>query len=162
LMPERKRSVMSWSLGNPKAAEYSSLFDNCRRQAGGDAAVAWCGCYARKFSHVGAGSRAAPAEVAAAGRSSAFVGDETAWFVPPDLAECAPLREEILGWRERFFSNNNITACLIGQGAAPKAVTPDLKACRYRTAWGQLEVQLAQCAPKLFTYQWGDEPITCQ
>jgi len=37
-----------------------------------------------------------------------------------------------------------------------------LKACRYRTAWGQIEVQLSQCAPKLFAYQWGDEPVACQ
>jgi hypothetical protein len=161
VMPEHKRYAMSWSLELPKAAEYETIFQNCRRQAGEGAADAWCGCYAMKYSQAQPGTLASPVEVMAAVRASAFVGDETAWFTPPGLHDCSALREETLKWRTWALPSQVVTACLTQQGPAAKAIAPDVKACRYRTGWGEIEVRLAQCAPKLFAHQWCGEPVSC-
>ena len=152
---------MSWSLSSPKAAEYETIFQNCRRQAGEGVADSWCGCYARKYSQAQSGTRASPVEVMAGAKSSAFVGEETAWFTPPDLSDCAALRQEVSTWRTWALPSQRVTACLAREGPASNSLSPDMKACRYRTGWGEIEVRQALCAPRLFAHQWGGEPVSC-
>jgi hypothetical protein len=38
-----------------------------------------------------------------------------------------------------------------------------LQACRYRTAWGELEFRSSpECRPRLFAHQWGGNPVSCE
>jgi hypothetical protein len=162
LMPPAKRNAMAWAARSPQLAQYQAMFENCRRQAGDGAADAWCGCYVRQFSQTQPGSRAYPVDVVATARQTAFVGEKNAWFAPDDLSVCDPFREEVLTWRRVSSSSQATTACLVGQTVIPESVAPELKACRYRTAWGEIEVRNSQCRPHLLAQLWGDEVVNCK
>ena len=160
MTPPAKRSPLVWAEGSPKQAEYRAMFDHCRRQAGDGAADAWCGCYVEQFSKTRPGTRAHPVEHAATAHATAFVGGHDAWFVPAQLGDCNPLREELKSWR-RTRSLETATACLLGQTPVANAVAPSLLACRYRTAWGEIEYRNQQCPPRLTARYWGSEAVPC-
>ncbi|HRH87580.1 MAG TPA: hypothetical protein PLO41_12080 [Rubrivivax sp.] len=161
LLSPDQRYAMSWALGDPKAAEYDAIFENCRRQAGEGAADAWCGCYVRRYSLTRVGSRAAPLEAMQAVRVSAFIGEQGAFFVPADLDECRPQRERLTAWRRTQGPSQTVTACLARQAPMTAAVTPDLKACTYRTAWGEVEWRQPECVPRLYSGLWGGDAVAC-
>lgn len=161
MMPPAKRSPLAWAEGMPQKAQYLSMFDNCRRQAGDGAADAWCGCYVEQFSKTRPGTRAHPVEQAATAHHTAFVGESDAWFVPSGLQACDAHFEELKTWR-RTQSPEKATACLLGQTPIADTIAPALQACRYRTAWGEIELRGKQCQPRLTARYWGGETVECQ
>lgn len=161
MMPQAKRSPVAWAEGMPQKAQYLAMFDNCRRQAGDGAADAWCGCYVEQFSKTRPGTRAHPVEQAATAHYTAFIGGSDAWFAPSELQACDAHLEELKTWR-RTQSPEKTTACLIGQSPIANTIAPALQACRYRTAWGEVEWRGTQCQPRLTARYWGSEAVQCQ
>ena len=160
MTPPALRSPLAWAQGLPQQALYQAMFENCRRQAGDGAADAWCGCYVEQFSRTRPGTRAHPAAHAATAHETAFVGDSEAWFVPSDLSTCDAHLDRLKAWR-RTQSPEATTACLMGQTPVTESVVPGLQACRYRTAWGEIELRSTQCQPRLTARYWGDQVIQC-
>ena len=160
LTPVATRSPLAWADGHPQQGRYRAMFENCRRQGGDGSADAWCGCYVQQFSTTRSGTRAHPIEHAATASQTAFVGDSDSWFVPSQLLACEPHLEQLKAWR-RAQAPEKATACLIGQSPVPESVLPELKACRYRAAWGEIEVRNQQCHPQLLARTWGGEAVRC-
>ncbi|MFD1894960.1 hypothetical protein [Ottowia beijingensis] len=160
MMPPEMRSPLAWADGDREQGRYRAIFENCRRQGGDGSADAWCGCYVRQFSKTKPGTRAHPAEHAATASQTAFVGDNDSWFVPSQLYDCEPQLEQLKVWR-RAQAPEKVTACLVGQSAVAESVLPELKACRYRAAWGEIEVRSQQCQPQLLARNWGGETVRC-
>lgn len=163
LMPDAQRGSMVWALKHPRLSEYSRLFENCRRQAGGGYADAWCGCYARQHSRTNSGTLAHPQTHVDTAWQSAFVGEAGAWFQPSDLNVCERERRSLEQWRNVQRQPQRTTACLISQQGIADSVRPELQACRYRTAWGEIEFRSSPvCRPVLYAHQWGDAPVSCK
>jgi hypothetical protein len=79
LLPTHRRYAISWTQGQPRAGEYDTMFENCRRQAGDGMADGWCGCYVKQYSVAKPGTRASPVDVMANAKTTAFVGDYRVW-----------------------------------------------------------------------------------
>ena len=162
VMAPHRRAAMSWSTVEPRVAEFRSIFENCRRQAGGGVADAWCGCYVRKYGSTSPRGYYNRPEAMALVKTSAFVGGGGMNFEPSDIDECEAGRKDIDLWRQSQRAAPVPTACLVSQEPVADAIAPDLKACRYRTAWGQIEVRMPQCRLTWQSHQWGGEAIKCQ
>ncbi|MCU0920228.1 MAG: hypothetical protein MUF16_07810 [Burkholderiaceae bacterium] len=163
LLPDAQRGSMVWALKHPRGSEYSRLFENCRLQAGAGQADSWCGCYARQHSLTTPGTRATPQVHVDTAWQSAFVGESGAWFQPADLNVCERERKLLELWRSAQRQQQRGTACLVGQQAVADSVRPELQACRYRTAWGEIEFRSSpECRPRLFAHQWGGNPVSCE
>ena len=162
-LDDAARGSMSWAANHPRRRELTALFDHCRVQAGDGVADAWCGCYVREFSTIRQDdTRFRNAAVLAANRASAFVG-EGAWFNLFGGADrCDAHAERIAQWRRGQSARPRVTACLVAQAPAPERLTPDSKACRYRTAWGEILLYDTACRDRLYAHQWGSEPVACQ
>lgn len=158
-LPSHSFGAMNWAAGAARASEYEGIFDNCRRQAGDGVADGWCACYVRAYSTVKSGGTRTPAEAVQHVRSSAFFGSN--FFDPGDLQRCEPARKDIAAWRQAQVTTPRASACLLSQAPHAAALMPDTKACRYRTAWGEIELQQNQCPQVLLTNRWGSEPIEC-
>lgn len=159
-LPSHSLGAMNWALGTARAAEYEGIFANCRRQAGDSAADGWCACYVRNYSAVTAGGTRTPAEAVQHVRSSAFFGNN--FFDPGDLPRCETARKDISSWRQARASAPQASACLLSQAPLADALQPGTRACRYRTAWGEIELRQTSCPQTLQTNQWGGELVTCQ
>lgn len=159
-MPSHSFGSMNWTKGTARASEYEGVFDNCRRQAGDGVADGWCACYTRNYSAVSTGGTRTPAEAVQHVRSSAFFGNN--FFNPGDLERCEPARKDISAWRQGQAKTPQTSACLLSQVPLAGALQPGVKACRYRTAWGEIELRQTNCPQTLQTNQWGSEPVTCQ
>lgn len=163
LMPDAQRGSMVWALKNPRLSEYIRLFENCRRQAGGGYADAWCGCYARQHSRTNSGTLAHPQTHVDTAWHSAFVGEAGAWFQPSDIDVCERERRSLEQWRNAQRQPQRTTACLVSQQGIADSVRPELQACRYKTAWGEIEFRSSPvCRPVLYAHQWGDAPVSCK
>ena len=159
-LPSHSFGSMNWAKGTARAAEYEGIFDNCRRQAGDGAADGWCACYTRNYSAVSTGGTRTPAEAVQHVRSSAFFGNN--FFNPGDLERCEPARKDISTWRQGQAKAAQTSACLLSQVPLADALQPGVKACRYRTAWGEIELLQTNCPQTLQTNRWGSELVTCQ
>lgn len=162
LAPSASRGALAGLDRHPQAPALERLYEQCRRQAGDGVADAWCGCYVRSFAGAPRGTRSARAEVLDAAARSAFVGGLQAWYAPPEVAECEPQRQAIDRWRrEQAMGAPAVTACLVQQAPAQVVLLPDLRACRYRSAAGTIELRATQCPPRLQAHEWGSEPVAC-
>lgn len=161
-LDEAARGSMNWAATHPRRRELTALFDHCRTQAGDGGADAWCGCYARQFAAIRQDdTRFRNAAVMDATRASAFVG-QNAWFNQFGGDTCGPHEERISLWRRGQSARPRVTACLVAQAPAPERLTPDSKACRYRTAWGEILLYDTACRDRLYAHQWGSDPVACQ
>lgn len=161
-LDEAARGSMNWAANHPRRPELMALFDNCRQQAGDGIADAWCGCYVRQFSAISQdATRFRNAAVLDATRVSAFVG-QNAWFNQFGGDACGPHEERIALWRRGQSARPRVTACLVSERAAPERLAPGARACRYRTAWGEIDLHDTSCRDRLYAHQWGSEAVTCE
>lgn len=161
VMAPHRRGAMSWVTGSPREGEWRPVFENCRRQAAPGVADAWCGCYVRRYADTRSGGYHASPEAMSHVRSSAFVGGEGMRFQPGDMGDCEAGQNDIEAYRRDQRAQSRTTACLVSQSPVADAILPDLKTCRYRTAWGEIAVKLPQCRSTWSSHEWGWEPVTC-
>jgi hypothetical protein len=162
-LDDSARGGMNWAAGHPRRAEFMALFDTCRLQAGEGAADAWCACYARQYRLVNPDNTIyRHPDLLAAARQSAFIGDASGWYTPTNIDTCNPYAERLEQWRKLQRPRPRVTACLVAQKPAPERLTPGVLACRYRTAWGEIEFHDSACRDRLYAHQWGGETVTCK
>ena len=158
-LPSHSFGAMNWAAGSARAAEYEGIFENCRRQAPDGVADGWCACYIRNYSEAASGSAAAPAEALQQVRSSAFVGSN--FFDPGKLQRCESCTPGHQHMAPDPGPAPQDSACLLSATPLAGALQPGTQACRYRTAWGEIEVRRTNCPLSLQTNQWGGETVAC-
>ena len=155
---------MDWVRGNPLERSLTTLFQNCRRQSRLGTADAWCACYAQKLGEPGSTVVAPdPKRLAlrAATYQSAFVGTKATYYEFVGVGDCDKYKASITRFRQSESTKRNVSACLASEAPIPEAFTPELKACRYRTSFGQIEVRSPVCRSAILTSEWGGEPVAC-
>ena len=142
---------------SPEGQAYRGIFTNCTRQAIGNRADRWCGCYLRTLNDLDPTPQllkdlAANPFVDAA---SYMLGTAQSLKGAVSLYDCTKLTRGSLGWSNDFAPRP--TACLIEE----KPAAGGERDCHYRAAWGEFSLRADECSAEISSKRWGYREVDC-